>query len=371
MRYLFVMYLVLGLGPLTAFAEGARTECLGRFKFTAPEHFEWATYNIDRTRIDNSGGHTFSEKIGAESEYADYAYDGDGLIIKVSDVTTRRAFELARGAIFGDIERAKINLKKKLEIEKSIQNDMRGRHSAEDMADQQARVERAKEELATAEVYEHDLGIPDAHILGSETKPFEFFLWRNSRVYYFSMKKPAKNSIERIKDLIARFEPRELYQVPKGPGVCFPYGFIHDDGKTGFSVKNSLRLASTPNVIMSMVHASPESSTPTKPTRGLYDTHYEPSYDWRKWNRSGISEKLQFGKRTTLLEGWRLDPRPDSGEQERAWFAVAHEGGLFRSLMAVHMHTFPQGTDGLKTLTPTPEEVIPKFQAITRSIREF
>ncbi|MBF8782079.1 hypothetical protein IV505_20490, partial [Pseudomonas fulva] len=82
MRYLFVMYLVLGLGPLTAFAEGARTECLGRFKFTAPEHFEWATYNIGRKRIDKPGGHAFSEEIGAGFEYGSYAYDH--LIIKVS-----------------------------------------------------------------------------------------------------------------------------------------------------------------------------------------------------------------------------------------------------------------------------------------------
>ncbi|WP_462402776.1 hypothetical protein [Pseudomonas sp. Marseille-QA0332] len=367
MRYLFVMYLVLGLGPLTAFAEGARTECLGRFKFTAPEHFEWATYNIGRKRIDKPGGHAFSEEIGAGFEYGSYAYDH--LTVRVSDITTRRAFESTRRAIFGDIEQAKINLKEKLESHKRILESMRGRYSAEDMATQQARVERAKEDLATVGIYEHDLGIPDAHFLGSETTPFEFFLWRNNRVYYFFMDKPAKNSTERIKDLIARFEPRELYQVPKGPGVCFPYGFIHDDGKTGFSIKNSLRLASTPNVIMSMIHASPDD--PTKPTRGLYNTHYYPGYDREKWRKSKILEKLQFGKRTTLLEGWRLDPRPGSGEQERAWFAVAHVGGLFRSLMAVHMHTFPQGTDGLKTLTPPPEEVIPKFQAITRSIREF
>ena len=71
----------------------------------------------------------------------------------------------------------------------------------------------------------------------------------------------------------------------------------------------------------------------------------------------------------TTLEGWRLDPRPDSGEQERAWFAIAHVGGLASPLMAVQMFTFKQGTDGLKDLTPPPEAVVPRFLKLTESIK--
>jgi hypothetical protein len=203
--------------------------------------------------------------------------------------------------------------------------------------------------------------------LGSETTPYEFLLWRNNRVFYFHMNKPAENAAQRIKDLVSRFEARDLYQVPEGPGVCMPYGFIHDDGKTGFTVKNSLRFSGTPNVIMSLINASQDSQT--KPTRGTYNTDYRPGYDAQNWKKSKILEKFYIGERMTTLEGWRLDPRPDSKEEERAWFAIAHVGGLASPLIAAQMFTFQKGTDGLKDLTPPLEAVIPKFLKLTQSIR--
>ncbi|RON68767.1 hypothetical protein BK671_11235 [Pseudomonas fluorescens] len=223
-----------------------------------------------------------------------------------------------------------------------------------------------EEQIRQTKTYEHDLGIPDSHVLGSKDTPYEFLLWRNNRVFYFNMNKPAENSAQRIKDLAARFEARDLYQVPEGPGVCMPYGFIHDDGKTGFSVKNSLRFTSTPNVIMSLINAS--QSDPTKPTLGTYDTDYRPGYDAETWKKSKIMEKFYIGDRMTTLEGWRLDPRPETTEQDRAWFAIAHVGGLASPLIAAQMFTFQKGTDGLKDFTPAPEAVIPRFLKLTQSI---
>ncbi|MDF5922003.1 hypothetical protein P4133_29270 [Pseudomonas aeruginosa] len=63
--------------------------------------------------------------------------------------------------------------------------------------------------IPLAKIYEHDLGIPDSHILGSKNIPFHVLLWRNQRVYYFTFSKPTENSAQRIKDLIARFRTRE------------------------------------------------------------------------------------------------------------------------------------------------------------------
>ncbi|MDF5887893.1 hypothetical protein P4095_17680 [Pseudomonas aeruginosa] len=37
--------------------------------------------------------------------------------------------------------------------------------------------------IPLAKIYEHDLGIPDSHILGSKNIPFHVLLWRNQRVY--------------------------------------------------------------------------------------------------------------------------------------------------------------------------------------------
>lgn len=44
------------------------------------------------------------------------------------------------------------------------------------------------------------------------------------------------------------FRPRALYEIPKEPGVCFPYGFIADDGKTPRHVGVTMRLKEYPDV---------------------------------------------------------------------------------------------------------------------------
>jgi hypothetical protein len=168
---------------------------------------------------------------------------------------------------------------------------------------------------------------------------------------------------------MARFQPRKLYEVPKGPGFCFPYGFIADDGKTAYSIKNSLRFIQTPNVIFTLVVASANDPWDTKPTTGTYDSDYRPGYDGNKWKKTSFIERLYLGKRLAGLEGWRLEPKPGSGEQERAWFGLAHTGGTLSPLLAVQMFTFQKGTDDLTTLTPPPEEVIPRFKALSESLK--
>ncbi|MDG1583355.1 hypothetical protein P7A97_20235, partial [Pseudomonas sp. GOM6] len=62
-------------------------------------------------------------------------------------------------------------------------------------------------------------------------------------------------------------------------------------------------------------------------------------------------------------------PKPDSGEQERAWFAIAHRGGLIDPLLAVQIFTFKKGTDDLTDFTPPPETVIPRLQKLTKTMQ--
>jgi len=287
---------------------------------------------------------------------------------KVSIVTTRDHFEKARQMVLLDSKAYVKNLRRKLRGEQeylsALSEDLHGRA----IKKAKAKISELQDDLANSGVREFDLGLADAFAFG-RTSPYEVFLWRNSRVYYFYFSRSEGRSLESVKDLMARFEPRDIQHVPEGPGICMPYGFIHDDGLPTFSIKSSLRFDSTPNVILSIINASPEYET--KPTLGTYNTHYYPGYDRQRWKKSSILQAIDLGGRKTVLEGWRLDPRPGSGEEERAWFATANVGGLLRPLLAVHMETFPKGTDDLQTLTPPPEEVIPKFLKITESLRDL
>jgi hypothetical protein len=367
MTRIIITFAGLLLGVQSVFAEPVLHECLGRTRFQSPEAFEWATFAIERSNMKGAGGHVFSKNVHAVGDYVSYDYDE--MTIRVSDVTTRESFDRERNAIVYETELYKKRLQDDLKTNEYLLASIKEMNYSDDIVKTQVnRISQLEERIQKTKKHEHDLGIPDAHVLGSKETPYEFLLWRNNRVFYFNMNKPTENSAQRIKDLAARFEARDLYQVPEGPGVCMPYGFIHDDGKTGFNVKNSLRFTSTPNVIMSLINAS--QNDPTKPTRGTYDTDYRPGYDAEIWKKSKIMEKFYIGERMTTLEGWRLDPRPESKEQDRAWFAIAHVGGLASPLIAAQMFTFQQGTDGLKDLVPPPEAVVPRFLKLTQSIRE-
>ncbi|HGV0167418.1 TPA: T6SS immunity protein Tli4 family protein [Pseudomonas aeruginosa] len=345
-------------------------ECLGRMTFEVPEEMEWATYDASRVgQISKGGGHNFTAEVTAVGDNGSYDYDQ--MTFYISDKVERERFDGASNYIKGTSRLYQKELIKKVKIKEWIINDLKERrYGNNDIEEVKKEISELEEKIPLAKIYEHNLGIPDAHILGSKNIPFHVLLWRNQRVYYFTFSKPNKNSAQRIKDLVARFRTRELYEVPDEPGICFPYGFIADDGKTAYDLKNSLRFTRTPNVIFSLLTASANNPWQTRPTSGLYDSDFRPGYDRQKWKKSALLDSLHIGKRLAAFEGWRLDPRPDSGERERAWFGLAHTGGLLDPLVAIQVQTFQKGTDDLTDYTPPPEEVLPRLKALSQSIEQ-
>ncbi|KKN37485.1 hypothetical protein LCGC14_0763040 [marine sediment metagenome] len=350
-------------------AEVPRQECLGRLTFDVPEAIEWATYDAGRTfRISTGGGHNFSSKVTAKGDLS--AYDYHGLVVYVSDVVERSEFDSAARYRKGTGSLYQDELREDIKIKRFRLSEFPGMgYSQEVIASLQEEIEELEKKVPLAEVIEHDLGIPDAYFLGGQIAPTEAYLYRNQRVYYFSMGKADRNSAEYFKDLVSRFQPRALYEVPEGPGICMPYGFIADDGKTAYSIKNSLRFTSTPNVIFRIVTASAKDPWGTKPTIGTYNTDYRPGYDGSKWRKTKFIEPTYIGDRLAGMDGWLLEPKPDSGEQERAWFGLAHTGGTFSPMIAIQVFTFQQGTDDLTELTPPPEKVLPRWKELSKTIR--
>ena len=367
-RLIFAVILCLPSG-FTA-AESPRQECLGRLTFDVPEEMEWATFHADYIhRVSDGGGHGFGLKVGAKGDLA--SYDFNGLVIHVSDVVERSEFEAAVGYQKGTGMRYQKQLQERLETNKRRLAKLPGMgYGPEELVELEQTIKDLEAQIPNAIPREHDLGIPDAYFLGGDFPGFGY-VYRNQRVYYFAMRQGAVDGtgVEAFKDLMARFRPRELYEVPEGAGICFPFGFIADDGKTAYSIKNSLRFTSTPNVIFTLVTASVNDPRQTQPTTGTYDTDFRPGYDGTKWKLTRFIGPSYIGDRLAGLEGWRLDPKSDSGEQERAWFALAHTGGLLNPLIAVQIFTFQKGLDNLTDFTPPPEEVLPRWQALSESIR--
>ena len=359
----------------TAWANPERQECLGRWAFLAAEDIEWATFPADAvTRLSDTGGggHAFSKSVSGRGEAGGYVYGDGETVVYVSDKTTREEFDMAANYIRGTGRRAQKYLREQIVIDKRrIRSLIELGYSPDSEAVRriESDIEEAEKDIPLSHVYDLDLGITDAHILGSEHIPYHVFLWRNQRVYYFALTPSSEKTLPYVKELVSRFRTREMYEVPKEPGVCFPYGFIADDGKASHYFKFSFRFTRTPNVIFSLLTVSPDNANKMVPTTGTYDTDYRPGYDASKWKISPIIERLYFGERLAGLEGWQLNPKPGSGEQERAWFAIAHRGGLIDPLLAVQIFTFKKGTDDLTDFTPPPETVIPRLQKLTKTMQ--
>ncbi|KSJ12968.2 hypothetical protein AO994_14990 [Pseudomonas aeruginosa] len=340
--------------------------------FEVPEEMEWAVFSaksVYRFSEARGGGHRFREKIAARHERGSYDYDS--MTFYVSEKVDKNELHGASNYIKGTANLYRKELEKRVKTNYGIIEDLKKMgYGPEPIERARNRIKEIEASIPLTQIYEHDLGIPDAHILGSKNIPFHVLLWRNQRVYYFTFSKPTENSAQRIKDLVARFRTRELYEVPDEPGICFPYGFITDDGKTAYELKNSLRFTRTPNVIFSLLTASANDPWQTRPTSGLYDSDLRPGYDRQKWKKSALLDSLHIGKRLAAFEGWRLDPRPDSGERERAWFGLAHTGGTLDPLVAIQVQTFQKGTDDLTDYTPPPEEVLPRLKALSQSIEQ-
>ncbi|MFG6447150.1 T6SS immunity protein Tli4 family protein [Roseateles sp. BYS180W] len=101
-----------------------------------------------------------------------------------------------------------------------------------------------------------DWGLPDStgYIAGPTLYAF---LLRGGYAFQFMStggegEAPFEQRVVAFKDLLSRFEPRSLYQVPNKAGVCIPHGFIADDGKGPFNADVSFRYADSPGVIYTL-----------------------------------------------------------------------------------------------------------------------
>ena len=364
--------LCLLLPTAIAHAETSRQECVGRLTFAVPEDMQWAVApNKNLGRITQGIGQAFNERMLVGQWHGTYGYGSDAVHISVSDKISRRKFE---DRFTYDREMpslAEMDIRKDIETHEDMIKELKkDGYPTEDIARVEVKLKQLEKQLSDAPTVEYDLGIADAHFRGDKYGIGSAVLWRNERVYAFRFSGNDFDDPERIKAFIARFQPRELYAVPKGPGFCFPYGFIADDGKTTYTTKNSLRFTRTPNVVIAIINAAAGDPAETKPTLGTYNNDYMPGYDARNWKKTEYLEPLHIGSKKANLIGWRLDPKPGSNKQDRAWFGLAHTGGLLNPLIAIQVSTFEQGTDDLKDPTSPPEEVLPSLKALTKSLKQ-
>src|SRR5690606_21489010 len=346
-----------------------RQECLGRHIFEVPEDMQWATYDASRVhRISTGGGHNFTSKVTAKGDTT--TYGPYSVFIMVSDAVEREEFEAAANYQLGTGRLNQQRILKEIEIGKRRLSKLLSRGYAPDVIQQlEMQIAEWEAQVPLALYTIHDLGVPDAYFIGDREHPTHAYLYRNNRVYFFATYQAGDEGTQAFIDLVSRFQPRELYEVPEGNGICIPYGFIADDGKTAYASKISLRFSRTPNVIFTLVSASASDPWYNSSTSGLYNTDFRPGYDSSKWTWREYVQPTHLGQYKVNLLGWTLEPKPDSGEQDRAWFGYATHGGMLNPRLAVHMLTFDKGVDDLTEHTPPMDTVLPRWESLARTLR--
>jgi hypothetical protein len=88
------------------------------------------------------------------------------------------------------------------------------------------------------------------------------YLTRGEHIFVFEstvkMKSPAdKEKHQRdFSAMLAKFRPRAANEIPTEPGVCIPFGFLPDDGRTPIEFKQSLRYPDAPGVLYTIATGS-------------------------------------------------------------------------------------------------------------------
>jgi len=85
---------------------------------------------------------------------------------------------------------------------------------------------------------------------------YSLFIFRDGHYFNFGNNfskstnptKDTEKSVAEVNANIKTFHPRALYEQPKQPGVCIPYGFIADNGAVPHDVAVTMRLLDHPDI---------------------------------------------------------------------------------------------------------------------------
>lgn len=223
--------------------------------------------------------------------------------------------------------------------------------------------------IPLAKIYEHDLGIPDSPYPWQQEYPLPCP----------ALAQPAGLLLHLLQ---ADRELRPAHQGPNRPfphpralrsaertGHLLPYGFIADDGKTAYELKNSLRFTRTPNVIFSLLTASANDPWQTRPTSGLYDSDFRPGYDRQKWKKRAARQPPHRQAPGRLR---RLAPRP-APRLRRTGTRLVRPGPYRRHPRSAGSDPgadLPERHRRPHRLHPAPEEVLPRLKALSQSIEQ-
>lgn len=251
--------------PGYATPSGVRQECLGRLLFDAPRDLEWG---LSRPGMWSGNRFRFTEDLHGDDEYVAIG----GIRVIVLAPANWENIERMRNSTDADLDKGIREFRNEIKTHEGIVEDLSAivkdpslninnndisrypasieRHK-KDIAELQARIERMKKSW-----HPIDLGLPQALGYQAGSALYAFVL-RDGRAYQFASTyadgdPPLETRMAAFLDFLKRFRPRALYEIPTEPGVCFPYGFVADDGTAHSRTEVSFRFADRPGVLYTL-----------------------------------------------------------------------------------------------------------------------
>lgn len=244
-------------------APGNLPECLGRLTFDVPQAVQWPTfYKNDAAGLFNR---SFSENV---ADAGDEMRFGDTRVAVIEAPTMALRSKVLEGTPMALIARLQrqmeetrlyvTELKKKMGPSEATAREIKRAEKTiaswrEAVREDQANIEPFAAGLADSVSY-----WTSEAIANDEAERFSIlrtYLTRGDRIYVFesrsTMDRAAAKEAHK-KEFIAllnQFRPRVANEIPVELGVCIPFGFIQDDGRTLTEFKQSIRFKNAPGVL--------------------------------------------------------------------------------------------------------------------------
>jgi len=250
-----------------------KSECLGRLVFEVQSDVEWPTY-FNRENPDGLFSRSFSSQVAGASETMRFGNVYIAVIASVGGVEKEGVFRSTPAALEAHllkrIRETRVYIEELRNKIKDVESAAQEISEAEDWI--QGWEKTIKKDREMFEPFAPGLPASEGYWTSmieanDETDRYSVlraYLTRGEHIYIFESSARMKSEADKeahkrdFSAMLAKFRTRAPNEIPAEPGVCFPFGFIPDDGRTVVEFKQSLRFKDAPAVLYTietgMVH---------------------------------------------------------------------------------------------------------------------
>jgi hypothetical protein len=245
----------------------AKSECLGRLVFEVGREVEWPLFFSDAFF-----SRSFSPHVSASYDTIKFGKTRIAVIGSVGGVEKERIFEVSPAGLDAHLEkRISQNRIYIAKLKKTVKNVKETQETIKEREDLIREWEESIEE-SRKKFQSFDPGIPvnqaywtsrgQAIDETDRESILRAYLTRGEHIFVFESTVKMNTPDDKEKHqrdfsaMLAKFRPRAANEIPTEPGVCIPFGFIPDDGRTPIEFKQSLRYPDAPGVLYTIATGS-------------------------------------------------------------------------------------------------------------------